>query len=263
MEYSANAGQTSLPIGEAKCSYGKWNLVPRPDPPLPKLEINPLFKDSFFMSLEPSQHFLPGVTAEMLDWFWVNMEKCYYLWGPGSHKYFQWVKEPWKYGFKESKISVAENTYENGPIFALAGDPVITMNRLGMEEFIYNYALDHVLMEGLRHPETGEVINNNVHMYQNVEGGCVHITTNCWNRKYIPFGRTPEEQKIEESRLPEGVNFTHQDYECSHWPKFLPSLYEIWKDHPDPCQNVKMDLSVKQIDEFKWEYIHENGPVLY
>lgn len=35
---------------------------------------------------EQCQHFLPGVTPEMLDWFWANMEKGYYLWAPGSHK---------------------------------------------------------------------------------------------------------------------------------------------------------------------------------
>lgn len=263
MVYQANGGQTFLPVNGMPCSYDQWKPVLRPEPPLPELKINPIWEaKGWFMGFPPVQHFLPGVTAEMIDWFWANMEKCYYLWGPGSHKFFQWIKEPWKYGFTESQIAVAENTVENGPIFELCGDPVITMRRFDMDHFIYNYALEHVLMEGLEDPETGEMMNNNVHMFQDVEGGCVHITTNCWNEKYIPFGRTKEDQIREESSLPAGATFSHQDYECSHWPVFLPALYNIWKDHPDPCQNVKMDLSVEQTDKYQWRYIHENGPVI-
>ena len=34
-------------------------------------------------------HIIPGVTEEMLDWWWVNMEKGYELWCPDEHKGFQ------------------------------------------------------------------------------------------------------------------------------------------------------------------------------
>ena len=39
-------------------------------------------------------HVIPGVTAEMIDWWWVNMEKGYELWCPEEHKGFKWEVEP-------------------------------------------------------------------------------------------------------------------------------------------------------------------------
>ena len=35
-------------------------------------------------------HEIPGVTPEMIDWFWDNMEKAYYLWAPDEHVSFVW-----------------------------------------------------------------------------------------------------------------------------------------------------------------------------
>ena len=37
---------------------------------------------------------LVGVTPEMIDWWWVNMEKGYPLWEPNDHKSFIWEVPP-------------------------------------------------------------------------------------------------------------------------------------------------------------------------
>jgi hypothetical protein len=37
---------------------------------------------------------LVGVTPEMIDWWWVNMEKGYPLWEPNDHKSFVWEVPP-------------------------------------------------------------------------------------------------------------------------------------------------------------------------
>ena len=63
----------------------------------------------------------------MLDWFWANMEKGYYLWAPGSHKRFNWVKTPWQYGFLHSAHMISETMGENRPVFGGSG---IQINRL-------------------------------------------------------------------------------------------------------------------------------------
>lgn len=46
----------------------------------------------------------------------------------------------------------------------------------------------------------------------------------------------------------------HEDYEASQWPVFLPKLYELWEDHPDPSQNVKCNLEVCLGEDGKYHY---------
>ena len=55
----------------------------KPNPLLPELELNQDAIDKGYVLPSQKQHFLPGVTSEMMDWFWANMEKGYYLWGSG------------------------------------------------------------------------------------------------------------------------------------------------------------------------------------
>ena len=69
-----------------------------------------------------TQHFLPGVTEEMLDWVWANMEKGYYLGAPGSHKRFNWVKEPWRVGFEHSAHMISESVGEGAAVFGIFDD---------------------------------------------------------------------------------------------------------------------------------------------
>ena len=137
MEYKGNGGQTGIPVGVVEVPYDTWVQVPRPDPLLPEWKINPKYKEKGFFVAGGivTQHFLPGVTAEMLDWFWVNMEKGYYLWGPGSHKLFQWIREPWKYGYVQSCHYISENLYEKGPFFLQTGEPDDCMQRLDMDVY--------------------------------------------------------------------------------------------------------------------------------
>ena len=54
----------------------------------------------------------------------------------------------------------------------------------------------------------------------------------------------------------------HSEYEASRFPIFLPKLYELWKGHPDPSQNVQVDLRVRDTADGGIEYIAENGPVV-
>ena len=53
----------------------------------------------------------------------------------------------------------------------------------------------------------------------------------------------------------------HGEYEASRWPVFLPKLYELWKDHPDPSQSVPCDLRVKEGADGTLTYCCENGPI--
>ncbi|NHI94103.1 MAG: phloretin hydrolase [Candidatus Lokiarchaeota archaeon] len=47
-------------------------------------------------------HVLIGITPEMLDWWWdnINDTERYKLWHPKSHKYFEWESNPNKHAGK-------------------------------------------------------------------------------------------------------------------------------------------------------------------
>ena len=63
-----------------------------------------------------------------------------------------------------------------------------------------------------------------------------------------------------EANPTDGERAIHAEYEASRWPAFLPALFQLWKGHPDPSQNVACDLTVVWKDG-RPEYVAENGPV--
>jgi hypothetical protein len=123
---------------------------------------------------------------------------------------------------------------------------------LDFDYYPFDQCLEHAIIEGL--PD----MFINIHLWENTEGGCLHRTMQAL---YLADPNNPVANQVPVSPIVmNGVE--HPEYEASRWPKFLPALYELWKDHPDPSQNVQCDLSVKKVGDCKWEYIHSNGPVV-
>lgn len=56
-----------------------YERLQRPDPAYPALELNAMAQQKRWVLQSQTQHVVPGVNAKMMDWFWANMEKCYYL----------------------------------------------------------------------------------------------------------------------------------------------------------------------------------------
>ena len=74
-EYIANGGQTYFPIQEnIHVDFVPFQHPAKPKPLLKPLELSDSYLKNGFVLSSQKQHFLPGVTAEMLDWFWANME---------------------------------------------------------------------------------------------------------------------------------------------------------------------------------------------
>lgn len=260
MEYHANAGQTYLPFKEnIHVPTLPYTPLPRPEPALPMPELNAMARERGWVLSSTHQHFLPGVTAAMMDWWWANMEKGYYLWAPGSHKRFSWVREPWKYGFIHSAHMISETVGKNVPVFGGNG---IQINRLDMDWFPFTEALDHVIVEGVFNGKN-EFVDMTVHMWQDVPGGCVHIDAAAANPNISEPPRFILEMLAEdpEARPVPPSATDHGEYEASRWPVFLPKLYELWADHPDPTQSVRCDLRVEKTGAERWRYISPNGPV--
>lgn len=261
MDYSANAGQTYTPVQEnIHIRTLPYEPLKRPEPPLPEPELNEMALSRGWVLGRYNQHFLPGVTAEMLDWWWANMEKGYYLWAPGSHKRFSWVREPWKYGFLHSAHMISEAVGEGMPVFGGSG---VQIDRLGLEWYPFRDVLEHVIVEGIFNGK-GEFVDMTVHQWQDVEGGCVHIYAAVANPGITEpptfilemLAADPDAKPVPPS------DTDHGEYEASRWPLFLPKLYELWKDHPDPSQSVPCDLRVAVDDDHSIRYLCENGPVV-
>jgi hypothetical protein len=261
-QYTANAGQTYIPFKKnTKVKTLPYEKLQRPNPEIPELELNQMAIDKKWVIQQQTQHFLPGVTVEMMDWFWANMEKCYYLWAPGSHKRFNWVREPWKYGFEKSAHMISESVGENNPVFGGNG---IQINRLGLEYFPFTTALEHVIVEGTFN-DLDEFVDMTVHMWDSCEGGCRHITAAVASTTAQEPPHFVKEMLAEDpENMPVAPSATdHAEYEASRWPVFLPQMYKLWEGHPDPTQSVQCDLTVKKTGGYTWAYVHENGPIEY
>ncbi len=117
-DYIAGAGQTYIPVSEnIHVKFAEFQVPSKPEPPLPDLCLTKEAVEKGYALPSQKQHFLPGLTEEMLDWFWANMEKGYYLWAPGSHKRFNWVKSPVEFGMEDSVHMIAESCGEGLPFF--------------------------------------------------------------------------------------------------------------------------------------------------
>ena len=185
--YIASAGQTHIPFQDNEgVPFVPFERPAKPEPPLAPLELTQEAIDKGYELPSQRHHFLPGLTSEMLDWFWANMEKGYYLWAPGSHKRFNWLKTPYEYGFEDSVHIIAETTDPALPVFGGEG---VEIHRLHLTDFYpFTTALSHVICEGVFN-DAGEFVDSTVHEWEDVPGGIVHITATVTNtRASMPPG---------------------------------------------------------------------------
>lgn len=260
MNYTPNGGQTYLPVQDnIHVPFLSYDPPAKPDPLLPPLELTQEAVDKGYVLPSQKQHFLPGVTAGMMDWFWANMDKCYYLWAPGSHKKFTWVKSPVEYGMEDSVHMIAESC---APGLAVFGGEGVEIHRLHLADFYpLTTCLKHAICEGV-YNDLGELVDSTIHMWEDCEGGCLHITATVANsRASAPPGfiirMLQEDPNV---KIVPNWATGHEDYEASQWPVFLPKLYDLWKNHPDPSQSVRCNLEVVE-ENGKFRYAAENGPV--
>ncbi len=261
IQYIPNAGQTYQPIKDnINIDLLPFDPPAKPNPLLEPLALTQEAIDKGYILPSQKQHFLPDITSKMLDWFWANMEKGYYLWAPGSHKKFTWIKSPADVGFEDSVHMIAETVGKGIPVFGGEG---VQIHRLHLSEFYpFTTCLKHVLCEGVFN-DIGEFVDSTIHMWEDVPGGIVHITATVSNSKCsMPPGFILDMLKENPDYKPTPNWATdHEDYEASQWPIFLPALYNLWKDHPDPSQNVFCNLECYLGDDGKYHYVEENNPI--
>jgi len=173
-----------------------------------------------------------NVTPNMIDWWWVNMEKGYMLWSP-DHKKFEWEVPP-----TDTPVGAIQ-LHEQGPgpirkMRTRYEDPNSLPPEI-KEWIIY----EHVLVLGGFGPD-GKLNFYGIHQYEATSYG-----TRIRSTGHPQVNMPP--QKIDVKK--------HMDGEMESWTRFLPDLYKMWQVIKDPtinrqcsCKIIKEGLSVKYIN---------------
>ncbi len=115
-------------------------------------------------------HIIPGVTEEMLDWWWVNMEKGYELWCPDEHKAFKWQIKP-PLGGHIGAVQIATESIDFGPVMDLRIEWVDP--NIGTQEQKDFWTYGHLLTAGSTGAQPGtKAMIMLSHQWEAVPGGC-------------------------------------------------------------------------------------------
>jgi len=164
-------------------------------------------------------HVIPGVTTEMLDWWWVNMEKGYELWCPEEHKGFRWEVKP-PLGGHVGAVQIASESINYGPVMDIRIEWVDP--DLGTPAHKAFWTYDHLLAAGSTGPDPNAPPYVTLsHQYEAIPGGCK--MRSCM---HIPPGMPPIEGWCE-----------HNVAEVSSFKDFLPALWGVWQAVTDPAIN--------------------------
>ena len=195
-------------------------------------------------------HIIPGVTSEMIDWWWVNMEKGYELWCPDEHKGFKWEIKPPMNGHIGA-VQIATESIDFGPVRDLRIEWVDP--NIGTQEQKDFWTYEHLLTAGTTgaQPETKPMVILS-HQWEAIPGGC-KMRSCMHGRPGPPPGgpkippQSKEAPKHPSGKKPTGGGWrTHNIAEVSTFKNFLSALWGIWQAVPDPAINRQCSLKIKK-----------------
>jgi hypothetical protein len=170
-------------------------------------------------------HEIPGVTPEMIDWFWDNMEKAYYLWAPDEHVSFTW------------EIPPAQNGHVGAIHIVREVEPPMPEKTLRMRfetpkvcpiALIYS----HAVVIGRLAPDApavgGEPISYTIHEYEATPDG-----TRMRSSFMLEKGWTAQAREALSN---------HNTREATGFSRFLPQLYTLYQVIKNPEINVQSSL---------------------
>ena len=115
-------------------------------------------------------HVIPGVTVEMIDWWWVNMEKGYELWCPDEHKGFKWEVKPPLNGHIGA-VQIATESIDYGQVRDLRIEWVDP--NIGTSEQKDFWTYGHLLTAGTTGTQPGtKAMIMLSHQWEAIPGGC-------------------------------------------------------------------------------------------
>jgi len=191
-------------------------------------------------------HIIPGVTVEMLDWWWVNMEKGYELWCPDEHKGFRWEIKP-PVGGHLGAVQIATESIDYSTIRDIRivwVDP-----NLGTQEQKDFWTYEHLLTASTIDHQAGTQLRVELsHQWEAIPGGCK--MRSCMHQFRGPppgnssAGTVPPHPS---GKKPSGGGWrAHNIAEVGTFKTFLPTLWGIWQAVPDPAINRQCSLKIKK-----------------
>ncbi len=230
-------------------------------------------------------HFIPGCTEEMIDWWWVNMEKGYELWCPDEHKGFTWQTLP-PLGGHIGAVQIAKESIDYGPVMDLRIEWVDP--NFGTKEQKDFWTYSHLLTAGSSGAQPGtKPFVMLSHQWEAVPGGCK--MRSCMHRPPgpptggppgggppgggppgggppgggppgggppgggPPGGSPPPGLPMDKlpphpsGKKPSGGGWhDHNIAEVSTFKNFLPALWGIWQAVTDPTINRQASLKIRK-----------------
>jgi hypothetical protein len=191
-------------------------------------------------------HIIPGVTPEMLDWWWVNMEKGYELWCPDEHKGFRWEIKP-PLGGHIGAVQIATESIDYSPVRDIRIEWVDP--NLGTREQKDFWTYEHLLAASATNAQSGDQPRVELsHQWEAIPGGCK--MRSCMHQFRGPPPGNPSHGPVPRhpsGKKPSGGGWrTHNIAEVSTFKAFLPALWGIWQAVPDPAINRHCSLKIKK-----------------
>ncbi len=202
---------------------GKEMVVTTEPVPMERYKVKPA-QTTTLMDAVVDHDELVGVTPEMIDWWWVNMEKGYPLWEPNDHKSFVWEVPPPVGGYLGA-IQIAEE--KMGPMPAMK----IRIRWDDPDSCPVPGIYEHAIVAAGINPE-GQVQAMILHEWEKSPRG-----TRMRSTMHFP-GPVP-------STFAE-IWKAHDRAEVSTFPNFLPDLYRLWQAVKDPTINRQCSLKRKK-----------------
>lgn len=174
-----------------------------------------------------------GVTARMIDWFWLNMEKGFMLWHPEQHEALEWPVPP-RDGQPLGAIHNAPQTWSDGRrqnlyirFERLQDVPAEIRDRIVHQHVIVVAGLgfDTACMDD------PQPLGYRLHQWSATDAGVM-------GRSSAVGTRRPE------THADGQVWAAHAAQEIENWGAFLPQLYALYRVVKDPRRNPCADLSV-------------------
>jgi hypothetical protein len=193
-----------------------------------------------------------GITAKMIDWFWINMEKGFMLWHPEQHEMLEWPVPPVN-GNPLGAIHNAPQTWNDGKRQNL----YIRFERLRdvAPEIRDVIVYEHVIVTaGLGYDEEamrqGDPMGYRIHQWQATDYGVIGKSSGIGTRR---------KETVEQGK----VWAAHCLQEIGNWAHFLPQLYSLYLVITDTRRNPYADLSVVgRGRDARYKYIKEQPPAV-
>jgi len=195
---------------------------------------------------------LDGVTPDMLDWHWCNIDKSFLLWHPQDHRGIGWAVRPTADKF----IGAVHKTIQGGepadmwdynqvPFGLKYWDPQIMTKEMADVVFCDHMVLVGSVDDGHYDAETAGSFR--IFQWSSSDNGVVGMTT--------AITPQPKDLEAEKESL---IKWTeHARGEIHSWEDYLPTLYRLYEKVDNPQVNIRHSLKIEKTADGLVRYVKQ------